>query len=96
MRIMVILFFFTILDLKGHDVSNGKQKSCDRKVQGRSRTLGLLGVLRVTHRVINEVSNAKNWLLTTNRKPLRKLKSWIGKQSVRGRPVFSSHRRSFT
>ena len=73
MRIMVILFFFTILDLKGHDVSNGKQKSCgcDCGVQSRSRTH------RVTHRVINEVSNAKNWLLTTNRKSLRKLKSWI-------------------
>ena len=70
MRIMVILFFFTILDLKGHDVSNGKQKSCDRKVQGRSRTLGLLGVLRVTHRVIKEVSNTMNWLLTTYRKRL--------------------------
>ena len=63
--------------LKGHDVSNGKQKSYDRKVQGRSRTLGLLGVLRVTHRVIKEVGNTRNWLLTTYRKRLWKLKKVI-------------------
>ena len=69
-----VIYSFSNPGLNGHDVSNGKQKSCDRKVQGRSRTLGLLGILRVTHRVIKEVGNTNNWLLTTNRKRLRKLK----------------------
>ena len=57
--------------LKGHDISNEEQENCDQdsRVHCRSRSR-LLGFLR-SHRVIKEVLNAKNWLLTTIRKCLR-------------------------